>query len=243
MDIPSTSILSLPSEQLNALIEATSSAAHSILQSYADDLDHPTNWRTVLSFRLRDGDLFQIQRNGCEPAVILVNGNEFLTLDRSDKPRVNKFKLAALRAIKLAATLSRAGSALITGDLAYAITKERKRVRREILGVGYNALDERYFSLSGTLILTDKLGGRTLSAEIIPFIPLESQVNALRHHLSLLMLQDSETEEMIDILEMARSYKKVKEEPPVSYILSNDDTGGMVTHVDYRESSLLPTEI
>jgi len=232
----------LPPETLSQITEVASRTAHTILQSYADDIELPTNWRTTISFRLQNDDLFHVQRTGCDLAVIFVNGYEFLTLDKSDKSRVGKFKFAALKAIKLAASLSKNGNALITGDLAYAITKERQKLRREVISIGYNALDDRYFHLSGTITLTDRLGGRQVTSEIVStnIIPLEVQVIGLKHSLSLLMLQDSETEEIIDILELARQKQAnpIVTPTPVSYTISNVENG-IATHVDYHTDSLI----
>lgn len=234
-------ITSLAPEALASITEVASKTAHTILQSYADDIELPTNWRTTISFRLGNDDIFHVQRTGCDISIIFVNGYEFLTLDKTDKSRVARFRFAALKAIKLAATLSKSGSALITGDLAYAITKERQKLRREVISLGYNALDDRYFSLSGTLTLTDRLGGRTLSTEILPSFPIETQILGLKHALSLLMLQDSETEEIIDILELAKRQQTstVSADVPTSYTISSTPDGeGITTHVDYHN---LPT--
>ncbi len=236
-------IMSLPPEQLTLITETASKAAHTILQKYADEMEVATNWRTLVSFRLADNDLFHIQRTGCDVAIIFVNGYEMLTItsDKSDRARMGKFRIAAVKAIKLAATLSKNGSALITGDLAYAITKERKRLRRQVISMGYNALDDRYFSLSGTITLTDKLGGRTITAEILPIFPIESQILSLKHSLSLMMLQDSETEEMIDLLETNRNYKVERDkaeqvDSPTSYTISADpESNAISTHVNYHK--------
>lgn len=237
--------LSLPPEQLATVLDVANKTAYTILQSYAHDHELPTNWRVIVSFRLGNDDLFHVQRTGCDLAVIFVNGYEFLSMDKTDKTRVAKFRVAAVKAIKLAVDLSKTGSALITGDLAYAISKERKRIRREILSIGYNALDDRYFQLSGTLTLTDRLGGRTLSIDIHPFFSLESQLAGLKHNLSLLMLQDSETEELVDILESARIQRRdsiENPEHPTSYTISSVPDG-IATHVEYREEFHLPSDI
>lgn len=232
----------IPADQLSQLVDTLSSTAHTVLQAFANDAEFPTNWRTIISFRLSDNDLFHIQRTGCDQAVIFVNGFEFVSLDKTDKPRIAKFRFAANKAIKLAAILSKTSSALITGDLAYAITSERKRVRRSIISYGYNALDDRYFKLSGTLTLTDQLGGRTLTTEIFPTVPIELQIAALKHALSLLMLQDSETEELVDLLEMSRQQRLNSRgyEHPSSYTISSTSPTTITTHVEYREEFHLP---
>lgn len=230
-------LTSIPPEALESLVDNLSRTAHHVLQSYANDNEVATNWRTVVSFRLADNDLFHIQRTGCDLSVIFVNGYEFVSLDKTNRTQIAKFRFAAFKAIKLAATLSEAGNALITGDLAYAINRERKRLRREVISHGYNALDDRYFTVGGTLTLSDKLSGRTLSAPINSVIPLESQLSSLKHALSLIMLQDSETEEIIDLLETKRYHSSiVVEEPPTSYTISS--VGESVsTHVEYRNTT------
>jgi hypothetical protein len=232
-------LTSIPPEALESLVDNLSRTAHLVLQSYADDNDIATNWRTIISFRLADNDLFHIQRTGCDIAIIFVNGYEFVSLDKSNRSQVAKFKFAAFKAIKLAASLSTTGNALITGDLAYAINRERKRLRREVISLGYNALDDRYFRVGGTLTLADKLSGRVLSAPINTIIPLEDQLSSLKHALSLIMLQDSETEEVIDLLETRRNHmNSVVEEPPTSYTISS--VGNSVsTHVEYRNTNNL----
>lgn len=232
-------LTSIPPDALESLVENLSRTAHHVLQSYANDNELPTNWRTIVSFRLADNDLFHIQRTGCDLAVIFVNGYEFVSLDKTNRAQVAKFKFASYKAVKLAATLSQSGNALITGDLAYAINRDRKRLRREIISYGYNALDDRYFTVGGTLTVTDKLSGRILSAPINSVIPLESQLNCLRHALSILMLQDSETEELVDLLETRRNHvASVVEEKPTSYTISATNNS-ISTHVEYRNSNNL----
>jgi hypothetical protein len=237
---------SIPPEQLSLLVDTLSSTAHTVLQTFAHDSDLPTNWKTLISFRLQDVDLFHIQRTGCDEAVIFVNGYEFVSLDKTDKPRIAKFRFAANKAIKLATLLSKTGSALVTGDLAYAITKERKRLRRTVMSYGYNALDDRYFNLSGSITLTDRLSGRTLTTELFASLPLEPQVYALKHALSILMLQDTETEELVDLLESSRSQQVNARgtEEPSSYTISSNESGSLHTHLEYRNTSthLLPTQ-
>ncbi len=238
MASPTLSLADMSEEKLALMLSTASKAADATLRKFARDHDLPEAWDVVVSFRVaHDDDFFHIQRKGCDNAIIYVNAMPYLALvSTSDKQSKARFKLAALRAIKLATTLSKSGSALITGDLAYAITSARKRIRRTIIESSFNALDDRYFSVSGILTVTDRLGGKSISAEIVPVISLDNQVHALKRSLSREMLQDAETEEVVDLLELARN-KMIPVVSPESYSISLRNNE-MHTTVSYHHNIL-----
>lgn len=221
------------------LLESYSGVVDGILRSVARKNDLPENWNTIVTLRLSDNDVFHVQRLGCDPSTIYVNASIITQLISSPKEVRKRFELSALKAIKLASTLSNSGSALITGDLAYAITDARKRIRRSIIASGYNALDDRYISVGGTLRLEDKLSNRVIEVPINNFIPLDIQVRSAKQQLSLVMLQDAETEEVIDLLETSRSFTPTPN--PTSYTVSLQ-SGGISVDVGYDSTHIITNE-
>ena len=223
--------------QLEAMLSTASKVADATLRSFARSHDLPESWNVVVSFRMQhEDDLFHIQRTGCNESIIYVNAIQYLSLvQNKDKEAKQKFKMAAVRAIKLATTLSTNGNALITGDLAYAITTTRKRIRRAVIATSYNVLDDRYFSVTGHITVQDRLGGRELSSKILPSVSIDDQVLALKRELSFVMLQDAETEELIDLIEMAR--KRNVEYKPESYTIALSN-GGIATTISYQPNHI-----
>lgn len=214
-----------------------SEVASLLLHNLAKKSDIPENWNVLVSHRIDSpSEMFIVQRESCENATIYVNAYHFISLQTKDKTwreRLAKFKMAAFKAIKLASKMSEAGSALITGDMAYAITEERKRIRRSLLEQSKAYLNPRYFTISGVIVVTDCLSGRQLSVDILPTMSLDSQASALYHNLSMMMLQDSETEALIDLLETKRSFQI--NEPPVEAVISVDSRT-ITTSLTYEES-------
>jgi len=222
-------------EAVSILLDNYSKAIHSVLTGLARQNDIPENWNTIVTLRLAESDLFHIQRIGCYPSTIYVNASIIATLKSASKELKGRFQLAAIKAIKLAANLSASGTALITGDIAYAITESRKRLRRSVIAASYNALDDRYITVGGTFRLTDRLSGRIIEVPINNFLPIDAQLQAAKRQLSLDMLQDAETEEVIDLIETSRNF--VASPNPTNYTIALE-AGGITTNVGYTHIQL-----
>lgn len=225
-------------EEMAAYIQIATSSADVTLRKFARDHMLSEDWHVIASVRMtRENDLFHIQRTNCQLAQIYVSVQGYMSLLEPSltyterKKKAARFKAAALKAIKLATILSKQGSALMTGDLAYSITEERKQFRRQIILSQRNALNDRYFKVSGTLTVTEQLTDTSVTADVIEGISLDTQIESLKHILSRRMLMHAENEELIDILELARNRKPIPQ--PVEFQISLEGNS-INTHVVYN---------
>ncbi len=163
--------------------------------------------------------LFHIQRTGCERPTIAIAFDYAASMTPKEKPRFLKLAMEAVRFANRMAV----SNPLVTGDLAYQMGQERKKLRRvPIISSLVNSLPDRYFRVSSTVTVSCALSGRTLSADV-PFNgSYDDTVALLRNELSRLLLIDRDSEDLIDMLESARQARQ----PDIPQAVTITDVGG-----------------
>lgn len=187
-----------------------------------------TGWTIRVTMEIQSPVLFHVQRTGCDQPVIAIAFDFAASLTPKEKPR---FLRLALDAIRFANRMA-ISNPLVTGDLAYQMGQERKKLRRvPIMTSLHNSLPDRYFRVSSVVSVTCALSGRTLSADV-PFNgSFDATVAMLQNELSRQLLLDRDSEALIDLLESARQARQ----PDVPKSVTISDVGyGERTTVTYH---------
>lgn len=153
--------------------------------------------------RLPSDILFHVERWQCDAPRILCNASALLSL--SGKPKAKaRWESGALKAILGAVSMLRR-SALLSPQQAIEVHAARLESRRT--SVRFAPLPDRYFATTATITVTCRITGASLSGDMLPGESLEECQSRLRQALSIRILQDDETAELIDTIEQARTFR------------------------------------